>query len=114
MVNTSLTSHAQTMTSQERPSECMLDFCKIVHGLARNPIVDTLWYTELSDDLTFEHVIRNGEVSTTLGEFCAMLDTPFKIVVVRTYPYGRVRDDREWYISKSPGGRLIITDQHII
>jgi len=91
----------------------MLDFCKIVHGLARVPIIDvnTVWYTELSGDLTFEHVIRNGEVSTTLGEFCATLHTPFKIVVVRTYPYGRVRDDREWYIYKSD--RLTITDQHI-
>ena len=69
----------------------MLDFCKIVHGsgsLARVPIspivnentvntVNTVWYTELpyGDDLTFEHVIRNGEVSTTLGEFCAYVPT---------------------------------------
>ena len=94
-------------------NECMLDFCEIVHGLARVPIVHTVWYTELSDDLTLEHVIRDGEVSTTLGEFCATLHTPFKIVVVRKYPYALVRDDREWYISKSPSGRLIITDQHI-
>jgi len=43
--------------------------------------------------------------TTTLGDFlqsCEPQSFPFKIIVIRTYPWARVRDDREFKCEMGP------------
>lgn len=58
-------------------------------------------------DMDIHIITSTKSIQSTLREFCELCEPesfPFKVIVIRKYPWARVRDDREFKCDIGPCG----------